>query len=140
MIFDHEKLDVYKVALQFVALAYELAERLSGVHRHARDQLLRASQSIVLNIAEGNGRRLGPDRRRFLEIARGSALECAAIIDVLVVSHGLSSGEAELAKGLLVRVVSMLMKLMDAVVRENGEHEYEHEDEYEDDHERGDGG
>jgi four helix bundle protein len=121
--FDHEKLDVYKVSLQFVAWAYALAERLAGAYRHARDQLLRASQSIPLNIAFGNGRRFGPDRRPFFEIARGSALECAAVIDVLVISKAVSVSEAESGKGLLVRIVSMLMKMVDAVVRENGEYE-----------------
>ncbi len=135
MIFDHEKLDVYQVSLQFVAWAYALAERLSGVQRHARDQLLRPSQSIILNIAEGNGRRPGPDRRQFFEIARGSALECAAVIDVLVVSHALSPGEAEPGKELVVRNVSMLTKMTMQVAEEGGGYvvgekgEYEHEEE-----------
>ncbi len=49
-----------------------------------RDQLDRASTSIVLNLAEGNGKFTPPDRCRFFDIARGSALECAAALDVLV--------------------------------------------------------
>lgn len=55
-IFGHEKLHVYQVALQYVALVYGITDQLKGKHRHARDQLLRASQSIPLNIAEGNGK------------------------------------------------------------------------------------
>jgi len=51
----HEKLDVYRLSLRYVAWVYERANDLVGVHRPARDQWLRASQSIPLNIAEGNG-------------------------------------------------------------------------------------
>src|SRR3972149_3047900 len=90
-IFDHEKLDVYRLALEYVADCFEMAKRLSGLHRHARDQWLRAAQSIPLNIAEGNGKRSLKDRARFFDIARGSALECAAIQDVLVVSIGIDA-------------------------------------------------
>jgi four helix bundle protein len=56
---------------------------LKGSDRPARDQLLRASQSIPLNIPEGNSKGTNADRRRFVEIARGSALECASIQDCL---------------------------------------------------------
>ena len=109
--FGHEKLDVYRAALAYVNFVYQLAEGLKGHNRHARDQLLRASQSIPLNIAEGNGRRGSADRRRFFAIARGSALECAATQDVLQIGGALSPNENEKGKQLLVRNVSMLSKL-----------------------------
>jgi four helix bundle protein len=53
MPFRHEQLAFYRVSIRCVAWAYKLAKRLKGIDRHARDQLLRASQSIPLNIAEG---------------------------------------------------------------------------------------
>jgi four helix bundle protein len=109
--FGHEKLHVYQAALEYVGFVYNLAWRLKGYHRHARDQLLRASQSIPLNIAEGNGKSGTADRRRFFEIARGSALECAAIQDVLLVGKAISIDESDLGKQLLLRIVSMLTKL-----------------------------
>ena len=65
-------------SVERVAWVYEKVRCLKGIHRPARDQWLRASQSIPLNIAEGNGKTAEADRRRYFEIARGSALECAA--------------------------------------------------------------
>ncbi len=82
----HEKLDVYRLSIGYVAWVYEKADSVNGVHRPARDQWLRASQSIPLNIAEGNGKTAEADRRRYFEIARGSALECAAIQEQAVYS------------------------------------------------------
>jgi len=64
MQFGYEQLDVYRVSVRYVAWAYEVAKSLKGIDRHARDQLLRASQSIPLNIAEGNGKGTNADRRR----------------------------------------------------------------------------
>ena len=111
MSFSHKKLDVYRVALEYVAFVYGIAHDLNGIHRFARDQLLRASQSIPLNIAEGNGKLSEPDRMRFLGIARGSALECAAIQDVLLVGRALHASQIEQGDRLLLRIVSMLTQM-----------------------------
>ena len=111
MAFGHEKLDVYRISIRDVLWAYEVAGGLKGVDRHARDQLLRASQSIPLNIAEGNGRGTNADRRRFFEIARGSALECAAIQDCLESCRALTAARNTEGKGMLTRIVAMLTKL-----------------------------
>jgi four helix bundle protein len=110
MTFGHEKLDVYHVAVEYVGWAYRLCERLKG-HRNAKDQLIRASQAIPLNIAEGNGKATEGDRRRFFEIARDSALECGAVQDVLEACGGLSPTENAEAKKHLDRIVAMLTKL-----------------------------
>jgi len=111
MPFGHENLDVYQLSLEYVAFAFGLSNRLQGPVRHARDQLLRASQSIPLNIAEGNGKASDGDRRRFFEIARGSTLECAAIQDVLQVCGAIEAEENEVAKRTLDRIAAMLTKL-----------------------------
>ena len=81
--FDHEKLVAYQRSIQFVVWANHRLENVSSklaVH----DQFDRASTSVPLNIAEGNAKRSAPDRCRYLDTARGSALECAACLDVLV--------------------------------------------------------
>jgi len=121
MQFGHEQLDVYRVSIRYVAWAYETAKRLRGIDRHTRDQLLRASQSIPLNIAEGNGRGTNADRRRFFEIARGSALECGSIQDCLEACNVLSAVENAQGKTMLIRIVAMLTKLGERSheVREN---------------------
>ena len=107
----HEKLDVYKLSLKYVAWVYDTAAGLKGIHRPARDQWLRASQSIPLNIAEGNGKSTKADRRRYLEIARGSAFECAAIQDVLVVGKAIDEENSRDHKIELDRIAAMLSRL-----------------------------
>jgi four helix bundle protein len=140
-IFDHDRLDVYRVSIGYVAESFANADQLSGTHRHARDQWLRAAQSIPLNIAEGNGKRSVRDRCRFLDIARGSALECAAIQDVLVAIEGLDDDRHLELKRSLHRIVAMLTRLisrLDVVAEPEAsystaiEYEYEYRDaEYE---------
>jgi four helix bundle protein len=111
MTLGHEKLDVYRLSISYVAWVYEKSDALTGNHRHARDQWLRASQSIPLNIAEGNGKATGADRRRYFEIARGSALECAAIQDILVVGKALKINESLKMKQQLDRIAVILSRL-----------------------------
>jgi four helix bundle protein len=109
MSFDHEKLSVYQDAIKFVAWSTDLLETIPknlAVH----GQLDRASTSIPLNIAEGNGKYTAPDRCRFFDIARGSALECAACLDVLVAKKVVV--QIDSGKEILIRIVSMLVGLI----------------------------
>ena len=133
--FDHERLDVYRLSIAYVAFSYKIAKALSGSNRQARDQWLRAAQSIPLNIAEGNGKQSLKDKNRFFEIARGSALECAAIHDVLRVCDAIDDDSNCRGKTDLKRIVSMLTRLIqktNGVSEERIEYEYEYRDaEYE---------
>jgi four helix bundle protein len=115
--FDHEKLDVYRVSVEFLGWAGQLLDGpLKGARISAVKHLDEAATSILANIAEGNGKRSRPDRCRFFDIARGSALECAACLDVLVVRKRLGAGQAALGKRMLVRIVSMLSKLTESLL------------------------
>ncbi|TWU51532.1 four helix bundle protein [Rubripirellula reticaptiva] len=109
--FDHDRLDVYRLSIDYVTAAFDVSKTLTGLHRHARDQRLRAAQSIPLNIAEGNGKRSFKDRARFFDIARGSSFECAAIQDVLVATGGLDDSTSRDLKSKLKRIVSMLTRM-----------------------------
>lgn len=112
--FDHEKLDVYRLAIEFLAWVGELLDgRLGGARHAAVKHLDEASQSIANNIAEGNGKRSLADRCRFLDMARGSALECAACLDGLVARRKLSVDQVTAGKGMLMRIVSMLTKMLE---------------------------
>src|SRR5438477_12469772 len=108
---DHEKLDVYQEAIAFCGWVGELLGQISA-KAAAKDQLDRASTSLPLNIAEGNGKFSDADRSRFLEISRGSALECAACLDVLVVRKLIGIERILPAKEQLVRIVNMLMVML----------------------------
>jgi four helix bundle protein len=107
---DAEKLDVYRIALEFQAIAGQLVPKRG--YAELRDQLDRASISIVLNIAEGCGRRSPADKGRFYSMARGSATECAAILDLLGARGLVADRPRARARSLLVRVVQMLTRLV----------------------------
>jgi len=117
--FDHEKLDVYQESIAFCGWVGELLGQISA-KAAAKDQLDRASTSLPLNIAEGNGKFSTVDRARFLEIARGSALECAACLDVLAVRKLVAAERILPAKERLVRTVNMLMGNVEEVFRTSG--------------------
>lgn len=110
---DHEKLDVYRVAVDFAAWAYTVCQALKGLDRPTRDQLVRASQSIALNIAEGCGKVSAADRGRFLQIAGGSARECGAILDILGRCEVIDLETVREGKDLLIRIVAMLTRMIE---------------------------
>ena len=129
---DHEKLDVYQLELQFVAWATDLivelcnsAEAKQRRIAEAVDHLDRASLSSLFNTSEGNGKRQMKTRAKFFDDARGSATECAACLDSLVSKGACSQPRVQEGKVLLVRIVSILTKLVDRFsgpgqVREEG--------------------
>jgi len=108
-LFDHERLHVYQLALQLDQQLYTALPRRG--HRELREQLVRSSLSSVANIAEGAGRVAAADKRRFYAIARGSATETAALLDVL---HGrglIADEQHRQARQRSLRIVQMLSRL-----------------------------
>jgi four helix bundle protein len=124
-IFDHEKLNVYSKTLEFVTWVTILLERVPK-SAAVYGQLDRASTSIPLNIAEGNGKFTSADRCRFFDNARGSALECAACLDVMIAKQFVEPNDVQQGKTMLVKMVSMLFGLIransDVRVFESPEH------------------
>jgi four helix bundle protein len=118
--FDHEKLTVYQNSLRFVRWAAELIANIEA-KAAVKDQLDRASTSVPLNIAEGNGKFAIRDRCRYLDFARGSALECAACLDVLVAKRLTETEAIADGKQQLLQIVSMLMGLINSLNSRVGE-------------------
>jgi four helix bundle protein len=112
--FDHEKLKVYQSAIGFVTWSTDLLVQVNG-KAAVKDQLDRASTSVALNIAEGNGKFAIKDRCRFLDFGRGSALECAACLDVLVAKSLIEAETVRFGKEQLLEVVSMLLGLINSL-------------------------
>ena len=104
----HERFDAYRYAIQFLAKAVTIRNTIPRGNGDLVDQLKRASLSIPLNIAEGSGRTSDAERRRFYAIARGSSLECGAILDACCVLGLTDRPAAREAKRLLVHVVRIL--------------------------------
>ena len=108
-----QKLDVSQRAIEFLTVANRIRGRLPKGNADLADQLRRASQSIPQNIAEGCGRTARADKAKHYTIARGSAMECAAHLDVMKLDELVESELYERGVDLLERIVAMLTKLID---------------------------
>jgi len=109
--FDHEKLNVYQESIRFVSWVSAILESVPA-SLAVKGQLDRASTSIALNIAEGNGRFTAADRCRLFDIARGSALESAACLDVLDAKKIAGGETIKPGKQMLASIVAMLVGLI----------------------------
>jgi four helix bundle protein len=110
MVFGHEKLDVYQVAIGFVERANEIVGQLPRGRAYLGDQLQRAASSIVLNVAEGAGKFSPADKAVFYTRARASANECAAVLDICIKLNLIT--EVDTHKAILERISQMLTKLI----------------------------
>lgn len=109
--FDFKQFPVYRLT---ESINLHLLEILSNkkVPRHLANQLDRASTSILLNIGEGAGKYGSKDKRSFYAIAKGSAQECVAILDILKQRDIISSGEYETTCEELATACKMLSGLI----------------------------
>jgi four helix bundle protein len=80
--FEFERLSVYEKVKKLNTSVTIFLEK-TVVDSVTKNQLRRATFSILLNIAEGSGRSTNRDKRNFLVISRGSVFECVAIFDYL---------------------------------------------------------
>ena len=113
-LFDHERLDVYQTTIEFVILSDEILEELPRGRAYLVDQLQRAASSIALNIAEGAGEYARHEKHRFYRMAKRSATECAAILDIGLKLGLIETEKLRDARNLLFRVVSMLIKMVNS--------------------------
>jgi four helix bundle protein len=108
---DHENLDVYQCSVKFLAFSAKIANQIPKEYSGLSNQLRRASTSISLNIAEGSGKTPRADKAKFYGIARGSSMECGAVLDACNVLEFSEKALVKESKKLLVRIVAMLTKM-----------------------------
>lgn len=123
--FSHEKLIVYNRSLEFVEFVENLLSKFKD-KLNVYDQIDRSSTSIPLNIAEGTGKFTVKDKNRYYDIARGSAVESAACLDVLLKRNRITLEESVKGKELLYEIVSMLIGL----IKSNSDRVYEEKENY----------
>ena len=108
---SYEKLDVYQCAIEFLGICMQTVDEIPKGNAQLVDQFKRAAMSVALNIAEGAGKKSRVDCKRFFIIARGSAMECGAILDVTYKLGLANQDRVIIGKQLLERIVAMLTKL-----------------------------
>jgi four helix bundle protein len=113
--FEHERLDVYKAAIELLVLADAVAATLPRGRGYLADQLRRAS-SISFNIAEGAGEFASDEKARFYRMARRSATASAAIFDACRILSLTTEPSAQAGRAILLRIVAMLT----AMVKKSG--------------------
>jgi len=111
MMLSHEKLDVYQRGIEFLILATDALNQIPSGHGEIKKQLRKASLSILLNIAEASGKTSDADRQNFYAIGRGSAHECAALLDALAAINAIDKQDFHHGKDLLHDLISMLTKM-----------------------------
>ncbi|MBW2523926.1 MAG: four helix bundle protein [Deltaproteobacteria bacterium] len=107
-VFNHQRLDAYRVALEFAGFAHEVVHRVPTGRSALREQLLHASESVVQNIAEGAAQVSAAMAKKHYRIALGSAAECSAVLDLLS-SYGV--GRLGAGRQLIGRAGAMLRRL-----------------------------
>ena len=123
--FSHENLKVYNRSLEFVEFVDKILSKLKD-NLNVYDQFDRSSTSIPLNIAEGTGKYTPKDKNRFYDIARGSAVESAACLDVLFKRNKIDLNENINGKEILFEIVSMFIGL----IKSNSNRIYEENQSY----------
>jgi four helix bundle protein len=111
-VLSYQKLDVYKCAIEFLALVAVIVSELPRGYAYFADELRRAAMSILQNIAEGVGKPTEAEQSRYFGISRGSAMECGAILDACSVLRLIDTIALERGLRLIERIVSMLTKMI----------------------------
>jgi four helix bundle protein len=109
--FGFEKLEAYHLSIEFLAMAFQFIKFIPSGNHQLVDQFKRAAISVPLNIAEGSGKMSVAEKKRFYSIARGSSMECAAILDVLAVMDIASDEELLKGREILNSIAAILTRI-----------------------------
>jgi four helix bundle protein len=109
----HKSLDVYKIVRELVKETYQVSLKLPSDERfNMVQQIRRAALSVKLNLAEGSTRRSEVERKRYLEISRGSVVEIDAALETAVDLEYFSIDQLQNIGALLNRCFAMLSKMI----------------------------
>ena len=112
--FSYKKLIVWQKAMSLVKSVYTVANKFpKNEEYNLKSQVKRAAVSVVSNIAEGSGRKSPAERKRFYEIARSSAIEVDAQLEIAVLLQHNTEEDCAEANGLILEVFKMLTKMID---------------------------
>jgi len=110
---SHTKLDVFKVAREFVLTCYKETKNFPSEAKFGMiSQIRRAALSVHLNVAEGCSRKSVAERKRFYEIARGSLIEVDAALDIAVNLEYTSKEQLKELGILMVRTFQLISKMI----------------------------
>ena len=110
---SHTKLDVFKVAREFVLSCYKETKNFPSEEKFGLiSQIRRAALSVHLNIAEGCSRKSVAERKRFYEIARGSLIEVDAALDIAVHLNYITKEQLKESGILIVRTFQLISKMI----------------------------
>jgi len=106
----HNETRIYQRAMELIRLSTEVTQTMPRGFAFLNDQLRRASSSVLLNFSEGFGRRSAKDRRHFFQMARGSAQEVSAILDVALCNGAITEALHAQGADLCDHVSAMLYR------------------------------
>ena len=108
---NHEKLECYRMSLGVLQSLGQAMRTWPRGHGNLADQAKRAMTSVVLTIAEGNGRYGELERRQFFRISRASAAEVSACVDIMLALGLTGPSQAAEFKSRLRSIYAMLSKM-----------------------------
>jgi len=108
---NHQRLKCYEYSMLLAKKMPSLVRKWPKGNYYLADQLKRALASVSLNIAEGSAKSCLKDRARFFAIARGSAAEASAIIDIANAYNMIDPSTYEEFQDKLLQIIKILYKL-----------------------------
>ena len=111
-VLPHQRLDAWRIALEFLQAVRAIADSLPRGHAHLADNMRRSAVSTSLNLAEGAGRRSKRDKANRFTIARGECGEAAAAVEIAMTLGLVQQPLAEAALELARREYAMLTGLI----------------------------
>jgi four helix bundle protein len=114
---QHDNTHIYQRSLELIRLVRQVIDSMPPGYAYLADQMRRAASSVALNFSEGYGKSTPADQRRFFRIARGSAYEVAAALDVAHNFGAVSDEQQAQGKDVCDHLAAMLTRFRNPVRR-----------------------